>query len=567
MDLFTFIRHANPTKVWIGKRLIEVGQVLLLDPTEGCVIPLASGNEQGGQNDNVEVARPHDLNKEGDVQAAVVDKPKRIRKKKKAASGASGSNLPPKKLKVYHGTSGDGDDVATHQTCLIVKVWLQSEHNLRERKKYERKCARQTDLLKEKDAEVASLKALLSLKESLLEHSTLAVEVGVTATVTVPFVTYYVTLTPEHEGGGHTDSVFRPNLWTHHPAERFLISSDPSRHSSTNVVDVEVTFIVRSSILPPLFHFSKSAEPDPAGPSNPRGTKLSADTFYISEEMDSKTLQLIYVRIWNVINDYALDDPETCLIVKVWLQSEHNLRERKKYKRKCARQTDLLKEKDAEIASLKALLSLKEVEAAKAIHLRSQVSVVEAAKAARINELNNLKERNLALEGVKSTLEGQVIRLTFAASSKDTELASVNALVAKLNHDLSGLQLSCDEMSIKAASLESQKDNLTDHVSVLETTCSKLQLDYELMGMAAHLDGEFYPRFLTTIVEYVVAFGSVIGLAIDKGMQTGLVAGIDHEKAGRGLAEFESQKDANIACIMDSLRLKGPSAETLENLR
>nr|GFA61960.1 hypothetical protein [Tanacetum cinerariifolium] len=27
---------------------------------------------------------------------------------------------------------------------------------------------------------------------------------------------------------------------------------------------------------------------------------------------------------------------------------------------------------------------------------------------------------------------------------------------------------------------------------------------------------------------------------------------------------FESQKDANIACIMDSLRLKGPSAETLE---
>ncbi|GKE52692.1 hypothetical protein Tco_1487848 [Tanacetum coccineum] len=76
-------------------------------------------------------------------------------------------------------------------------------------------------------------------------------------------------------------------------------------------------------------------------------------------------------------------------------------------------------------------------------------------------------------------------------------------------------------------------------------------------------------------------------------MQTGLVAGIDHEKAGRGIAEvaaydpsieeryvsavlafrdldfnllsqLESQKDANIACIMDSLRLEGPSAKNPE---
>nr|GEV00878.1 hypothetical protein [Tanacetum cinerariifolium] len=76
-------------------------------------------------------------------------------------------------------------------------------------------------------------------------------------------------------------------------------------------------------------------------------------------------------------------------------------------------------------------------------------------------------------------------------------------------------------------------------------------------------------------------------------MQTGIVAGIDHRKARRGLAEvaaydpfmderyvsvvlafrdldfnffslLESQKDANIACIMDSLHLEGPSNETLK---
>nr|GFC38161.1 hypothetical protein [Tanacetum cinerariifolium] len=36
---------------------------------------------------------------------------------------------------------------------------------------------------------------------------------------------------------------------------------------------------------------------------------------------------------------------------------------------------------------------------------------------------------------------------------------------------------------------------------------------------------------------YVAALGAAIGLAIDKCMQIGLVAGIDHEKARRGLAE------------------------------
>nr|GEV72059.1 hypothetical protein [Tanacetum cinerariifolium] len=51
-----------------------------------------------------------------------------------------------------------------------------------------------------------------------------------------------------------------------------------------------------------------------------------------------------------------------------------------------------------------------------------------------------------------------------------------------------------------------------------------------------------------------------ISLAIDKGLHTRLVAGIDHGKAGRGLAE----KDTDIAHIMDSLRLEGPSAKTLE---
>ncbi|GJZ66501.1 hypothetical protein Tco_0623197 [Tanacetum coccineum] len=515
MDLFAFIRHADPTKVRIVERQIEEGQVSLLESIEGRVIPLAGGDEQGGQNDNVDVAGPHDLNEEGggaevgdqteesdrvvqdeevnivvdeDVQVVVADKPKGTRRKRKAIGGVSGSNLPPKKLREYHGTFGDAGASTAGKSIAVL--------------------------------------------QDLLDRSTLAVEVGVTAATT-------------------------------HPAKRFVISSDSSHHYSTNGADVEVTSIVRSSILPPPVMIAIVAATAVAGTSSAlvlgAGTEPVIQSLFTDSTspsvMNSETLQQIYVPKWNMINDSALDNPEVChdmidqlaplgffsqlhdmdydqlfaefnvgaarqmwLSAEVRLRSEHNFRERKKFERKCNRQADLLKEKDDKIASLKA----------------------------SFNELNNLKERNLTLEGEKSTLEGQVAMLESAAASKDIELASVNTQVAKLNHDLSSLQLSCDELSIKAASLESQKDSLTDHD------------EQELMGMAVHLDEEFYPRFMTTIagwrwiinigfrltvmkciqsLEYVVALGTAIGLAIDKGMQTGLVAGIDHGKAKRGLAE------------------------------
>ncbi|GJV69811.1 hypothetical protein Tco_1485320 [Tanacetum coccineum] len=231
----------------------------------------------------------------------------------------------------------------------------------------------------------------------------------------------------------------------------------------------------------------------------------------------------------------------------------------KKIERKCARHVDPLKEKDVEIANLKAQLSLKEAEATEVIHLRNQVSVIEAAKAARVSELNSLKERNSALEEEKDVLEGKVATLESATPVKETEVASLTAQTAKLTQDLSSLELSYDELSVKAASLESQSDGFADQDEQVKVLSDRLaRLDSELMALALHLDEEFYPRFLTMIAsrrwiisrgfklivmkclqspEYVTALGTVISLAIDKGMKIGLVVGIDHEKAGRGLAD------------------------------
>ncbi|GJR30038.1 hypothetical protein Tco_1106270 [Tanacetum coccineum] len=360
MDLFAFIRHADLTK--------------------------------GGQDDNIEVVEPHLDEDSGDAAVAdkteesdvVPDKPKKMRKKRKAASGDGGSNLPPKKLREDHDTSAD--------------------------------------------AGASTAGKSLAALQGLLEQSTLAVEIGVTAVATVPFVTSSMTFTPEREGGGHTDYVFGPNLRTHHLAERFVISTNSSQHSSTNDANAEITYIVRSSIPPPPimtavvaatavadissasvlgpgtepaiqsifadFASPSTAGPDTAGPSIPRGIELSANTFYVSQEMDSETLHQIYVPKWNVINDSTLDDPEVCRSMVDQLTPT------------------------------------------------GHVFVAEAAKAARVGELNSLKERNSVLEEEKGVLDGK---------------------------------LSFDELSMKASSIESQRDGLIDQVSLLETAYSVLR--------------------------------------------------------------------------------------------
>nr|GEV43085.1 hypothetical protein [Tanacetum cinerariifolium] len=254
----------------------------------------------------------------------------------------------------------------------------------------------------------------LAAIQKLFEQSTLNVEVGVTTATTVPFVTSYVAPLPEREGGRHTDSVYGPYVRTRHPAERFVISSDSSHHSSTNVADDEVTFIVRSSVPPPplmatatattvvadtssflvpragevpvhasIFADSTSAGtvgPDIVGPSQPAGTELSADTFYVSQDMDSEMLHQIYVPKWNVVNESALVDPDVChslvdqLAPRVLfsqlcsMEYEHLFAE---FNVGATRQTCLgAEERDAEVASLKEQLSFKEAEAAKVIRLR-----------------------------------------------------------------------------------------------------------------------------------------------------------------------------------------------------
>ncbi|GKG16540.1 hypothetical protein Tco_0361497, partial [Tanacetum coccineum] len=108
--------------------------------------------------------------------------------------------------------------------------------------------------------------------------------------------------------------------------------------------------------------------PDIAGPSQPADTELSADTFYVSQDMDSETLRQIYVPKWNLRGmDYDQLFAEfnvravrqTCLGAEVRMRTEHILREKKMLEGRFSRQANLLKERDVEVL-LGGILSTKE---------------------------------------------------------------------------------------------------------------------------------------------------------------------------------------------------------------
>ncbi|GJV58195.1 hypothetical protein Tco_1459200 [Tanacetum coccineum] len=128
----------------------------------------------------------------------------------------------------------------------------------------------------------------------LLVGAVLNAEVGVAAIPTLPFMTAFVSTTPEREGRDHTDSVTGLNLRTIGAPRRFIISSDSSHHSGTNVAEAEVDYLIRSSVPimttittvtlavdPAVVAKEKLVEPSPffAGSSSAGGTDPTTGVF------------------------------------------------------------------------------------------------------------------------------------------------------------------------------------------------------------------------------------------------------------------------------------------------
>ncbi|GKF42202.1 hypothetical protein Tco_0125544, partial [Tanacetum coccineum] len=294
--MFAFIYVTDPTKVKIIKRERVEEEAKLLDSTVGRVVPLlpiaparaeseleasveklfdkGGSTEQGdsavggGHDAEIEHVTAVEDTAAGNV---TVERPKRPGKKRPAATDASGSSHPPKKLRGDYGTSGE------------VVIGGKSP----------------------------------SVMKELLASSILSAEAVVSAIPTLPFVTSSMSATPEREGDSLLDYVTGGNLRTIGPAVRFVISSYSSYHSSTNASGAEVDSVIRSVVPLPvkteavittsianvlfvpvprvadkvtpqvqqsIFHESSSIDtirPDDAGPSHLPGKELSIGSWEV----------------------------------------------------------------------------------------------------------------------------------------------------------------------------------------------------------------------------------------------------------------------------------------------
>ncbi|GJS98900.1 hypothetical protein Tco_0820070 [Tanacetum coccineum] len=400
MDLFALINVADPTNVKIVERERVEGEPKLLEST-------GDSTAGGGHDAKIEF-----LTTAEDTAAVTAERAKRPRKKRSAVADANGSSHPPKKLKGDYGTFGG----------------------------------------------VATGGKSLSVIKELLARTRLNVEASVEAVATLPFVTSSVSAMPKCEVDNLTDSVNRANLCTIDPPKRFVISSDSPHYSSTNASEAEVDSIIRSTIPPPLVmteavitsvtanaysipipemrahinahvYASMFNDSDYAGIVRPAVAGSSyipqKDLSIGSREVDFETLHKTFGPHWNVSNDTLLDDHDAALDFIDYL-------------------------------------------APPAFRGRwppcSEVSAVEAAKRVHVDELNVLKQRNMALEDEKNSLDGKIIELQSSISAKDLKLKDLNVVVSFL---------------------KSQNDSLMDQV-LLGLKASRCCLDLLLLRLKFH---------------------------------------------------------------------------------
>nr|GEW87859.1 hypothetical protein [Tanacetum cinerariifolium] len=585
MDLFDFISHSDPTKVWIREQNLVDRKVNLLKITEGRTILLdptvtAAPRDSDDSIDKMfdegnDANQEHSVGKDDEVLEEVSAEKAKKNQKMKMTKGVSGFVYPPKKLRDDH----------------------QSLPPLTGRKSF------------------SALRGMVP--EGYAIPSDVA-ESLVTAFMTPVYDVVFV------------DSVSRLNLQTRPPHVRYVVSSDSSHYSGSyfetaslvrSVVDVPVVMLFITTTVdanvatgskakdaPKDFeHIGDSAsaggvDADAANISKMKKPSTSSYSFKASQSLDTGIMHRVYVPRWNVTNDSVLDDPYVCLGAEVTTRAEHTLERKSELEDICAEQATLLSDKDGKINHLMSLLSLKEVEAAEAISLRSQLSMVEAADAAKGTELKDLKEKNFSLKGEKNVLSERVEALESMAASKEVELVSLSSQVVNLTADLFGFQLSHGELNYKVVSLEYERDFLATQKNSLESAFELFKEQLEKMQdkqVGVLSDRRWIlSRGLRLVLEkclsspeYLLVMGEAIGHAINKGIHDGLAVGIEHGIAGRSitdvtafnpfaesdyiaaintlqgvsfslLAQLEANKDASMVDIMDLIRLEGPATET-----
>ncbi|GJY77752.1 hypothetical protein Tco_0483553 [Tanacetum coccineum] len=307
---------------------------------------------------------------------------------------------------------------------------------------------------------------------------------------------------------------------------------------------------------------------------------------------------------------------------EVRMRAEYNILEKRKWRTLAEEKNTLLEARDKEIEDLKSQLLRAREESAEVTQLRAQVSGLEATENSLRGEVASAKDRNTLLEQERDSLKLKVTGLESAIIEKDHELSELGASSSSLKSQNQNLVDQVRELEVSSADLreklemyegllkqlEEYQDNL---MRPLRTRLAEIDADFTRCCM--RFQESFHPHLLNVIAgrrwllthgmkllvvkclnsnEYMEALGHAFGRAIEKGMQEGLAAGIEHGQAGRCLTDLEAyipsaeddfnsairelrdlnfpllqelsnRKDASTWDIMDLLRLDDAVAETL----
>ncbi|GKE21739.1 hypothetical protein Tco_1433251, partial [Tanacetum coccineum] len=348
---------------------------------------------------------------------------------------------------------------------------------------------------------------------------------------------------------------------------------------------------------------------DVAGSSQLETSKGSDDSFYELSALNSAEAKccMDYEQLYTEFNVGVAR--QICLESEVRSRTEHELELKEKLKGKYDARGRLLEEKDLEILRLKSLLAeeAERAETAEVVRLRDQVSA----------------------------LTGEVSALKRTIAQKDTDISLLDSHATYLKSALDDSRAACAEVGSLITSLTSERDRLTSEVSTLHTAFQDFKekakaqqeeqaqvlynrvtkLKAHVMDVFGHLEGEFYPAYLTTLagrrwfmmqgiqlvmlkclksLEYQGILGHALGRAVDFGMQEGLKAGYEHGVAGTPLSVVEaynpkaartsyfdavraledvdfplvnllkSKKDAGMDEVLDCFIMDGPLADLAE---
>ncbi|GJZ89616.1 hypothetical protein Tco_0661398 [Tanacetum coccineum] len=531
MDLLSFIRTADPTKVRIGERQRGEDEPKLLDTTVGRTVPLLPVAPARAESElDASVDRLFDEGgsgtqaEQGDSAGGGGDEqdiPRRPKKRKTTVFDAGKSSHPPKKLREDHetlsGASVGGDPIST-----------------------------------------------------------------------LPFVTSSVSAKPEREEADHTDSLAGANLRAN------IAEAEADSFIRPSVLLMTMTTAVTSIVDPTTTAKEKLVESSVFGDGSSSGADHTVGGFsgltgsdfivggihtIVSPNTD---IQKVYVPQWSVTNGSRLDDDRTCREMvdefappsaEVRMRAEFNIKEKRRLSVVVEEKNLLLKTKDEEVANLKAQLLVKELEATEAICFRAEV--------------HNLVDRNIVLEREKGELDIKVADLAATVKVREQEVADLDAMVTSVKFHNDNLT---DQLEASSAVLQ---DKVTAYENFMEERFYPhlLTTIFGRRWILTHGLELAIAKCLNS-TEYLSSLGAAIGKAVEKGMQEGLSVRITHGVAGRVLtdvaaynpsteadylsalhrlqsvkfsliSELKSNKDASIDTIMNLLYLEDSLAERL----